>query len=88
MNAYIISAVIVTVIYAIVKFLQMRFVDKENRPLKELISDSCIVFLSSCAGLFAAGYLGSIGGICNVFGVQIGGESSNPAKAFIGRPNF
>lgn len=88
MNAYIITASIVTVIYAIVKFFQMRFVDKENRPLKELISESCIVFLSTCTGLFAAGYLGSIGGICNVFGDQFGGDSSNQAKAFTGKPNF
>ena len=89
MNNYIISALVATILYAVVKFFQMRFVEKENKPLKELISDSCIVFLVTFVGLFATEHLGSIDGVSQALGIQGGGgEASSAAKAFIGKPNF
>ena len=51
MNGLLISAIVITVLYTVVKFFQMRFIDKENKPLKELISDSCIVFLVTFANV-------------------------------------
>jgi len=89
MNNYIISALVATILYAVVKFFQMRFVEKENKPLKELISDSCIVFLVTFVGLFATEHLGSIDGVSQALGIQGGGgEASSAAKAFTGKPNF
>ena len=61
MNGLLISAIVITVLYTVVKFFQMRFIDKENKPLKELISDSCIVFLVTFAGM-----LGTIGNHCHI----------------------
>lgn len=88
MNTYIISALITTLLYTVVKFFQMRFVEKENKPLKELISDSCIVLLVTFIGLFATEQLGSVEGLSHVFGVQGGGDNSTQTKAFTSKPNF
>ena len=89
MNNHIISALVATILYAVVKFFRMRFVEKENKPLKDLISDSCIVFLVTFIGLFATEHLGSIDGVSQALGIQAGGaESSSAAKAFTGKPNF
>ena len=87
MNGLLISALIVTILYTVVKFFQMRFVDKENKPLKDLISDSCIVFLVTFAGLFTTEQLGSLDGLSQAFGIQNGGESAQ-VKAFTGKANF
>ena len=87
MNGLLISAIIITVLYTVVKFFQMRFIDKENKPLKELISDSCIVFLVTFAGMFATEQLGSIDGFSHAFGLQSSSESSQ-VKAFTGKANF
>jgi len=47
MNNQIITATIISLIYFIIKFIEMRFILKENKPLKQLIIDSLIVFISS-----------------------------------------
>ena len=88
MNGFLISAFIATILYSIVKFFQMRFVDKENRPLKDLVSDSCVVFLATFMGLFATDHIGSVDGISQVFGIQSGGNESSQVKAFVGKANF
>ena len=88
MNGYLISSLIATILYTVVKFFQMRLVDKENKPLKQLISDSCIVFLATFVGLFATEQLGSVDGISQALGIQKGGEEKSQVKAFAGKPNF
>tara|TARA_Y100001935_G_C17310326_1_gene515476 strand:- start:5380 stop:5616 length:237 start_codon:yes stop_codon:yes gene_type:complete len=41
------SSSVISVIYLIIKFLEMRFVSKENKPLKKLVLDALIVFVAS-----------------------------------------
>lgn len=41
---------IVSVIYFIAKFLEMRYVDKEAKPLKYMIRDSLLVYISVVIG--------------------------------------
>ena len=43
---------IIAFIYLISKFLEMRYIVKENRPLKDLILDSGLVFISSLFSFF------------------------------------
>ena len=50
-NVYVVAGTI-SVIFFIVKFIEMRFVDKESIPLKYLIRDTIVVFFSVLAGLF------------------------------------
>ncbi len=48
---FIISGII-ALIYIIIKFLEIRFVKKEPKPIKELIRETVLVFISSISGLF------------------------------------
>ena len=42
----------ITVVYILVRFLEMRFIIKENKPLKTLVRDGLIVYFSVIGGDF------------------------------------
>jgi hypothetical protein len=50
-NIFLIAAII-SVIFFIGKFLEMRYVDKEPKPLKLLMRDSLLIYISVIFGLF------------------------------------
>ena len=50
-NIFLISGII-SVIFFIVKFLEMRYVDDEPKPLKLLIRDALVVYVSVVIGSF------------------------------------
>jgi hypothetical protein len=79
-NIFVIAGVI-SVIFFIVKFIEMRFVDKESKPLKFLIRDSLLVYFSVIAGNFVLDQLKPV--------IQEGGEGAvtNPA-VFTDNPGF
>ena len=45
-------ASIISITYLIFKFIEMRFVEKENKPLKVLLRDTLLVYFSVVSGLF------------------------------------
>lgn len=47
-----IDAAIISFVFFIVKFIEMRFVDKESKPLKLLVRDSLLVYFSVICGNF------------------------------------
>jgi predicted PurR-regulated permease PerM len=47
-----VTAAIISVMYFTFKFIVMRFVEKENKPLKVLVSDSLLVYFSVILGYF------------------------------------
>jgi hypothetical protein len=55
-NIFIIAAII-SVIFFIAKFLEMRFVEKESKPLKFLIRDALLVYFSVVFGYFIIGQI-------------------------------
>ena len=81
MNNIFVVAGIISIIFLIVKFVEMRFVDKESKPLKLLVRDTLLVFFSVISGHFILDQLKPI--------MQEGGESgiSNPA-VFTDNPTF
>ena len=52
MDNIFIIATVVSVIFLILKFIEMRFVDNENKPLKLLIRDTLLVYFSVIFGYF------------------------------------
>jgi hypothetical protein len=48
-NIFVFSSVI-SVVFLLLKFIEMRFIDKENKPLKFLIRDTLVVFVSVVSG--------------------------------------
>jgi hypothetical protein len=58
-NIFIISSVI-SVVYFIAKFIEMRYFDKETKPLKFLIRDSLLVYFSVICGYFILDQVGPL----------------------------
>ena len=58
-NIFLVAAVI-SVIFFIAKFLEMRYIDKEPKPLKFLIRDSLLVYVSVVAGSFIISQLNPV----------------------------
>jgi hypothetical protein len=52
MDNIFLAAGIISVIFFIAKFLEMQYIDKEPKPLKILIRDSLLVYISSILGWF------------------------------------
>ena len=50
-NIFVIAGVI-SIVFLIAKFVEMRFVEKENKPLKLLIRDALLVYVSVISGYF------------------------------------
>jgi hypothetical protein len=56
-----IEALVVSGVYLLFRFLEMRFVTKENRPLKVVLRDTLVVYISVIAGNFIYEQLGAAG---------------------------
>jgi hypothetical protein len=80
MNTFIIAGII-SFVFFFAKFIEMRLVEKENKPLKFLIRDSLLVYVSVIVGSFVIEQLKPV--------IQDGGERviSNPA-VFTDNPGF
>ena len=52
MDNIFLSAAIISVIFFIAKLLEMRYIDNEPKPLKVLIRDALVVYVSVVAGYF------------------------------------
>jgi hypothetical protein len=50
MNNIFVTSGVISIIFLIMKFLEMRFIEKENKPLKLLIRDTLIVYFSVIIG--------------------------------------
>tara|TARA_B110000495_G_C22672743_1_gene397509 strand:+ start:71 stop:304 length:234 start_codon:yes stop_codon:yes gene_type:complete len=50
-NIFVVSAVI-SIIFLIAQFIEMRFIEKDNKPLKILIRDALLVYFSVISGYF------------------------------------
>jgi len=79
MNTFVIAGII-SFIYFIIKFIEMRFIDKESKPLKVLIRDSLLVYFSVIAGNFVIEQLRPI--------IQEGGDTVSNPVVFTDNPGF
>ncbi len=79
MDNYFYSAGILSTIFFICKFIEMRFITKSNKSLKELIIDSSYVFFSGIVALFI---------IEQFNGEKIKIGTSSVPQVFTDNPNF
>jgi|TARA_B110001450_G_scaffold255810_1_gene284329 hypothetical protein len=56
-NSIFISALVISIVYIIFKFLEMRLILKEAKPLKFMLRDSIIVYFSVLIGNFVMGQM-------------------------------
>lgn len=78
-NIFIIAAVI-SIIFLLAKFIEMRFLEKESKPLKLLIRDALLVYVSVVVGNFILEQLKPV--------MQDGGETVKHAPVFTSNPDF
>ena len=74
------AATIISITFLIVKFIEMRIVEKENKPLKFLIRDSLLVYFSVIIAYFILEQFKTI--------VQNAGTSQNVTPIFTDNPGF
>jgi hypothetical protein len=77
MNIFIVAGVI-SVIFFVIKFIEMRFVEKESKPLKYLVRDSLLVYFSVISGHFVLEQVHSVEGV----------ETVKTPTVFTGNPEF
>jgi hypothetical protein len=77
-----IDAGIISFVFFIVKFIEMRFIEKENKPLKLLVRDSLLVYFSVICGNFVVEQLKPI--------IQDGGAENIVVSptVFVDNPGF
>ncbi len=80
MNNIFVVAAIISITFIIAKFIEMRFIEKESKPLKYLIRDSLLVYFSVIVGYFISDQLKSV--------AQSGGENSKSLPVFTDNPEF
>ena len=51
------QAFIMSIVYLLFKFIEMRFILKKNKPLKELAREALIVYFSVLGGKFVLGQI-------------------------------
>ena len=78
-NIFIVAGIIAFV-FLIVKFIEMRFVDKESKPLKFLIRDALLVYFSVVSGSFIIDQVSPVM-------QEVGENITNPA-VFTDNPGF
>jgi hypothetical protein len=75
------TATIISIIFLFLKFIEMRIIEKESKPLKYLIRDTIVVFFSVISGFFILDQLKPI----IISGNNL---SSNNTPIFIDNPEF
>ena len=78
-NIFFISA-IMSIVFLIFKFIEMRFIEKESKPFKLLIRDALLVYFSIIIGHFVIEQFKTV--------VQSGGDSFKLTPVFTDNPNF
>lgn len=88
MESIFIFAGLVTVLYFVLKVIEMKFIHKELKPLKDIARDVCMVFGSSLVAAFATStYQGSINDFFNVM-TKTKVLNNDHAQVFTGEPGF
>ena len=77
MDKVFVNAGVIAVVYSLIKFVEMRMILKEARPIKELLRDTIMVYISAIAGMFIIEQMGTVS--------MTGKNSTN---VFVGNPEF
>ena len=79
---------LITLLFCICKILEMKYIDKEWKPIKHLVRDSLIVFITSFLGVFI--YLRGQGTVTDFVNVITENKSLDlkGTQVFTGDPEF
>jgi hypothetical protein len=80
-NFYIVS-VTISIFYVVLKFIEMRFVSKENIAIKEIMRDTIMVFISTVGGMFIIDQIKPLGTVIKT------STGTQPPSVFADAPGF
>jgi len=80
MDNIFLKAGVIAIIFFIAKFIEMRFIEKENKPFKLLVRDALIVYFCVISGYFILEQLKPV--------LQTGGQIINTPAVFVDTPGF
>jgi len=88
MEQFLIPAIIATIIFSIFKFLEMKYLDKQLKPLKTIIRDAFMVFVSTLVGVYVFSLFG--GSVQEFFNIVTESKTLNAAatQVFTDVPGF
>jgi multisubunit Na+/H+ antiporter MnhB subunit len=88
MEKVFILSIVVTCLFVVIKILEMKFIDKEWKPLKIIIRDAVIVLVSSIVGSFL--YFHMDGSLTDFLNVVTDNKSFNMSatQIFTDEPGF
>lgn len=88
MEKVFIISILITIFYCAYRFIEMKFIDKQLKPLKIIVRDAIIVFLCSMLACYMFFYLESY--ITGFFNVITDSKTINPAttQIFTDDPGF
>jgi len=88
MEKVFILAFLVSIIYGILRVLEMKYVQKEWKPLKDLVRDTLIVFISGAVAGFVTFYADNkVSDFLNIM-TQSKVLDSSASQVFTGEPGF
>lgn len=80
MDNIFIIAMVISIVFLISKFIEMRFIDNESKPLKLLIRDTLLVYFSVISGYFIMEQLKPV--------LETVGENISAPQVFTDNPEF
>jgi hypothetical protein len=91
-----IISVVICIFYGVLKGLENKYINKEDElpPLKDMVRDAVIVFISSFASIFLFVQIeANIGNLLGGVGMDLGkivglSETATGTQAFTGEPGF
>ena len=88
MEQFLIPAIIATSLFSILKFIEMKYLDKQMKPLKTVIRDAFMVFVSSLVGVYVFSLFG--GSFQEFFNIVTESKTLNAAatQVFTDVPGF
>jgi hypothetical protein len=84
-NIFIIAGII-SFVFFLSKFIEMKYIDKETRPFKLLIRDTLVVYISVIIGNFISEQIDSL--MPSSIKSTVGIGSSSPPEVFVDNPGF
>jgi len=71
-------ATAISLVFVLLRFIDMRVIAKEKRPFKDLVKEGLIVYLSACTGIFLLNQVQGVGS----------SSSSSKTNVYTGEPSF
>ena len=88
MEKILLISLAITLLFCVIKFIEMKFIDKQLKPLKFVIRDAVIVYVCSAIGLVAYANIG--GSLADFMNVVTDKKTLTPAatQIFTDEPGF